>query len=82
MTDDFLRKLPTILFFALVTWFSAKFLLASLKTVSAVVAYPTFSVGTILTVTLVGVVLFKERLKPRQWVGAGVILVALILLNV
>ena len=27
MTDDFLRKLPTILFFALVTWFSAKFLL-------------------------------------------------------
>ncbi len=63
-------------------FFSAKFLLASLKTVPAVVAYPTFSVGTILTVTLVGVLFFKERLKPRQWIGVAVILVALLLLNV
>ncbi len=63
-------------------FFSAKFLLASLSTVPAVVAYPTFSVATILTVTLVGVLFFKERLKMRQWIGVAAILVALVLLNI
>lgn len=62
-------------------YFSAKFLLASLETVPAVIVYPTFSVATILLVTLAGVVLFKERLSKRQMVAVGVILLALVLLN-
>lgn len=63
-------------------FFSAKFLLLSLDTVPAVVAYPTFSVGTILVVTLVGVAVFKERLTIKQIIAACAILVALVMLNV
>lgn len=62
-------------------FYSARFLLASLKTVPAVIAYPTFSVGTILTVTLAGFLLFKERLSRRQWIALAIILCALALLN-
>ena len=62
-------------------YFSAKFLLAALETVPAVIVYPTFSVATILVVTLAGVALFKERLGKRQWTAVAVILVALVLLN-
>ncbi|MBQ2943145.1 MAG: DMT family transporter [Ruminococcus sp.] len=63
-------------------FFSAKFLLLSLDTVPAVVAYPTFSVGTILVVTLVGVAVFKERLTIKQIIAACAILTALVMLNV
>ena len=62
-------------------YFSAKFLLAALETVPAVIVYPTVSVATILVVTLAGVALFKERLGKRQWTAVAVILVALVLLN-
>ena len=62
-------------------FFSAKFLLKALDTVPAVIAYPTYSVATILVVTLIGVLLFKERLGKRQWLGLGIILVAMALLN-
>lgn len=62
-------------------YFSAKFLLAALNTVPAVITYPTYSVGTILLVTLTGVGFFKEKLGKKQWGGLGIILIALILLN-
>ena len=63
-------------------YFSARFLLRSLETVPAVIAYPTFSVGTILLVTMVGLFLFRERLEKRQWTAVAMILLALVLLNV
>ena len=63
-------------------FFSAKFLLKSLESVKAVIAYPTFSVATILAVTVVGVLVFKERLKKRQWAALFIILAALVLLNI
>ena len=66
---------------AVPNFYSARFLLDSLKTVPAVIAYPTFSVGTILIVTLSGVLLFKERLSKRQWIALVIILGALALLN-
>lgn len=63
-------------------FYSSKFLLWSLKSVPAVVAYPVYSVGTILTVTLAGLLLFREHLGKRQWLALGLILAALVLLNV
>lgn len=63
-------------------FFSAKFMLAALKTVPAVIVYPVCSVGTILAVTVAGVLLFKERLEKRQWLALAIILVALVLLNI
>jgi len=46
------------------------------------VVYPTYSVATIVLVTLAGVVFFRERLGKRQWIGLAAILVALVLLNI
>lgn len=63
-------------------YFSAKFLLKSLSDVAAVIAYPTYSVATLFIVTVIGVVFFRERLAQRQWIALGLILVALILLNI
>lgn len=63
-------------------YFSSKFFLRSLESVPAVIAFPTYSVGSILAVSAVGVLAFRERLTKRQWLGIGGILAALILLNI
>ena len=62
-------------------YFAAKFLLASLVSLPAVIVYPVYSVATILTVTLAGILLFRERLKKQQWLALALILIALVLLN-
>ena len=62
-------------------FFSARLLLKSIEHLPAVLVYPTVSVAIILVVTMVGLVFFKEKLKRRQLVGIGAILVALVLLN-
>lgn len=63
-------------------FFCSKFLLASLTRLPAVVVYPTFSVCTMLIVTLSGVVFFKEKLQKHQWFALAGVLVALVLLNI
>ena len=63
-------------------FFSAKFLLEALKDLPAVVVYPTSNVGTILIVTLSGVLFFKEKLTRQQWIALVAIVAALILLNI
>ena len=63
-------------------FFSSRFLLGALGEIPAVVVYPTFSVATILLVTLTGVMVFKEKLKTKQWIALGIILAALVLLNI
>ncbi len=62
-------------------YLSARFLLLALGELPAVVVYPSFSVGTIVLVTLAGLVFFKEKLSTRKWIALGVILAALVLLN-
>ena len=62
-------------------FFSARLLLKSIEHLPAVLVYPTVSVAIILVVTMVGMVFFKEKLKPRQLAGIAAILVALVLLN-
>ncbi len=63
-------------------FFSAKFLLGALKDIAGVIVYPVYSVATILVVTITGVVVFRERLDKRQWLSLGMILAALVLLNI
>ena len=62
-------------------FFSAKFLLRALEDIDAVIVYPTYSVATLLVITLVGVVFFREKLGKRQYIALGIILAALALLN-
>ena len=63
-------------------FFSTKFLLRALDALPGVIAYPTFSVGTLLVVTMTGAIAFRERLSKKQWIAVAVILAALTLLNI
>ena len=56
-------------------------LLLSLSHVPAVIAYPVFSVGTILLVGLAGALIFQERLTRRQSIAIVIIAAAMVLLN-
>lgn len=62
-------------------YFSSRFLLLALNTVPAVVVFPTFSVGTIVAVSLAGRLLFRETLSRRRQAALGLILLSLVLLN-
>ena len=62
-------------------FFSSKFLLGALTKLPAVVVFPSFSVATMLIVTLTGVAVFKERLSKIQWFALAAIIAALALLN-
>lgn len=63
-------------------YLSARFLLKALEHLPAVITYPSFSVASLVVITLAGVCFFRERLSRRQWVAVAVILVALALLNI
>ena len=62
-------------------YFSSKFLLKALDQLDAVIVYPCYNVATICLATLAGLWIFHERLKRRQWIAIGIIIAALILLN-
>ena len=63
-------------------YFSTRFLLLSLASLPAVIVYPAVSVGTIVMVSLFGLLLFGEGLSRRKLLAMGLILLALILLNI
>lgn len=62
-------------------YFSSRFLLLSLAEVPAVAAYPIYCIGAMTLITLAGKLLFREQLTRKQLIAAGVILAALVLLN-
>lgn len=62
-------------------YFSARFLLASLGSLEAVIVYPTYSVGTMVVVTIVGVIAFREKISKQKGLALGLIAVAIALLN-
>ena len=63
-------------------FYSSKFILMALGKLEAVIVYPSFSVATLLLVTLAGVLFFKEKLRKLQWLAVAIILAALVLLNI
>ena len=63
-------------------YFSARFLLSALGKVPAVIVYPVYSVGTIITITLVGLIAFREKLSRQKACALVLILVALAMLNI
>lgn len=77
--------IPDILFGVIIgvpNYFSARFLLASLSKLPAIVVYPVYNVATILVVSIVGVLAFKEKLGIRKIIGLLLIITALVLLNI
>lgn len=63
-------------------YYSARFLLKALGSIPAVVTYPTYSVATIVLVSLAGTFVFHETMSGRRKAAIGMILGALILLNI
>ncbi len=59
----------------------SRFLLMALQSVPATVAYPLFSCGTVLLTALCGRFFFGEKLNRRQAAALGLVLPAVILLN-
>lgn len=60
---------------------SSRLLLAALTELPAFLVYPSYSVGVILVISMASFFLFRERLNRRQMGAAGMILGALVLLN-
>ncbi|NLF80230.1 MAG: EamA family transporter [Clostridia bacterium] len=61
---------------------AAFFLLQSLMHLPAYVVFPVYSVGVILLISMLGLLLFGERLTRRQYLSMGLICLALICLNI
>ncbi|MBQ1888062.1 MAG: EamA family transporter [Firmicutes bacterium] len=62
-------------------YYSARFMLYSLTTVPATVAFPVNCIGTMLALFIAGSLLFGERLSQKKKIAVAVITVALVLLN-
>lgn len=62
-------------------YFSARFLLGALAEISAVVVYPVYSVATIVVISAVSFLAFKEKISIRKGCALGLIMGALVLLN-
>lgn len=60
---------------------SSRLLLVALTELPAFLVYPSYSVGVILVISLASFFLFRERLNRRQLGAVGMILAALVLLN-
>ena len=63
-------------------YFSSSFLLKSLSGLPAFVVYPAFSAGTLVLVTVIAIIMFREIPGKKTWIGIGLIAAALILLNI
>lgn len=76
-----LQDLIAGIFVGIPNYFSTSLLLAAVTRLPAYLVYPCYSVGTILVVSFVSVLLLKDQMSRRQGVGCGLILAALVLLN-
>lgn len=63
-------------------YFSARFLLYALMELPAIVTYPVYNIATILLISTIGTLLFKEDMNRRKLLGLGLIIVAIVLLNI
>ncbi|MDD4541880.1 MAG: SMR family transporter [Eubacteriales bacterium] len=61
--------------------FSSYFLILSLDTVAASIAYPIFSAGAIVLINLGGYLIFKERISRKNKLAIALTIVALVLLS-
>lgn len=61
---------------------ATRFILKALETIPAIIVYPTRSVATIALIALIGVLAFKERLSKRQIAALGMIMAAVVMLNI
>ena len=76
------RELVLGLCLGIPNYLSSLLLLRSLSSVSAYIAYPTYSVGAILVVMAASATIFKERLSRWSLISIAAIIPAILLLNI
>ena len=62
-------------------YFSSRFLLYALQDIDAILAYPMYSVLTIIVITLLGIGIWHERVTKKTAAGMGGILLSIALMN-
>lgn len=63
-------------------YFFSRFLLLALESIPAVLIYPTYCVSSIIIITLIGMIAFHEKVSKQKMCALGLILFALVLLNI
>lgn len=61
---------------------TAYFLIYALSTIDAVIVYPIFSGGTIILTSIISAIIFKERLKRKEYIGIIFMIIAVALINI
>lgn len=62
--------------------FSSYFLILSLDTLKTSVAFPIYSAGSIVLINIGGLLIYKEKIAPKNQLAIAMTIVALILINV
>lgn len=62
-------------------YYSARFLLMALRSVDAVLVYPLYSIATIILLTIVGVIIFREKLSVQKILALVLVMVSISLIN-
>ena len=62
--------------------FSSFFLILSLDSLKASIAFPIYSAGSIVLINLGGLLIFKEKISNKNKVAIGLIIIGLILINI
>ena len=62
--------------------FSSFFLILSLDTLKASIAFPIYSAGSIVLINMGGLLIFKESISNKNKVAIGLIIIGLILINI
>lgn len=62
-------------------YFSSRFMLQALESVPAIIAYPISSICGMLFISLIGALVFKEHLSQKKIIALGIIIFAVVMLN-
>ncbi len=62
--------------------FSSFFLILSLDTLKASIAFPIYSAGSIVLINIGGLLIFKEKISNKNKIAIGLIIIGLILINI
>lgn len=76
------RDILTGLVVGIPNLFSSFFLILSLDTLKASVAFPIYSAGSIVLINMGGLLIFKEKVSNKNKLAIGLIIIGLILINI
>lgn len=77
-----LKDIAAGIFLGFLNWFSIYFMLKGLKVLEVSVFFPILNMGVVTLSTVVGYIIFKEKLKIVNIVGIGIAIISIILITI